>query len=397
MLGPTPFRPDHDRYYYEPRAFWSVGYGQPSTTGPRRTIAFPIEHFTNGSRFPIRLTKLCLSPVGYFAKSFTSTGAPDVAASMAGISDIQISIEYPMGYSGQRRPGPCLLFEGDPTADPSLALTAEGYASSLFGVSRWDFDLPYMVPQDYQIPLELSGVRAYAGLPFLAFRTSRFFFERTRSLILGHGVERFGFASTMATPGDLGYPQGRQPFTAPDGLIFNGAAGNEQNLWNAGGRWPGNEWPKQKANRGLPYTEVTGFAVHIDQRAFDDEAYADNSLTYPDLVIAPISQRIATRCKTNAAGTGEKWWRDGAPLSLVTPSRTSALVKVLEDPIVLNPGESIIVRLSLPPTYTINDGEDTVDPIYSIGASLCGYAVVEDNNRKIPPQPEFLPMPMTDT
>lgn len=395
LRPPTPFRPDHDRYFYEPRAFWSVGYGQPSTTGPQRTIRFPQEHFINGSRFPIRLTKLCVSPVGYLARSFTAADPSQFDACMAGISRALVSLEYPMGYSGQRRPGPTHLYGTDPTGDPDMENTATPYVSSLFGMSRWDFDLPYYVPQTYQVALELSNVRGYQGVTgSLNYASWRAFYERTGSLILGHAVQRFGLIQT--SPLGFGFPGGPQPFDSPDNAVFPGLAGNAPSGWSAGGRWPGEEWPRQKANRGLPYTESTGFGVFLDQRAFDDEVFADFFATFPDIRVAPLSQRIATKCRTIGAGTGEKWWRDGAPLSLVTPTITPAFVRDLEDPIVLGPGESVIVSLQLPPTRVVDD--TTVDPIYSVGVSLTGYAVVEDNNRKVPPMPgELLPMPMTDT
>lgn len=392
MLGPTPFTPDHDRYFYEPRAFWSVGYGQPSTAGRQRTIFFPQADFLNGSRFPIRLTKLCMSPVGYLAKSFTATQPSEYDACMAGISRAALSIEYPRGYSGQRRPGPINLYGSDPTGDPPPA-TAAAYASSLFGVSRWDFDLPYFVAQKYALALDISAVRTYQNVAITAYRTWRAVYERTRSLSLGHVTQHFGVIRTA--PLGAGFPAGPQPFNAPDNAVFPGLAGNAQQGWPGPGVFPGKEFDRQRANRGLPYTEVTGFGVFLDQRQFDDEVSADYFATFPDLVLAPLSQRIATKCRTNGGGTGEKWWRDGAPLSLVTPSITQAFVRTLEDPIVLQPGESIQVSLQLPPTRVVDD--TTVDPIFSVGVSFTGYAVVEDNNRKIPPQPEFLPMPMTDT
>lgn len=394
MFRPTPFQPDHDRFFYEPRVFWSTKMAQASGL-PRRTFAFPQEHFRNISRFPIRLTKLLLSPVGYLTRSYGTATAADYGLCMAALARAQISIEYPRGYSGQRRPMPTTLFKAEPTADPSPEVTATPEASSLFGVSRWDFDVPYIVPKDYQVPLELSGVRTYDTLGILpqALRMNRAFFERTRSWILGHVVGIPGLLGTV--PNGAAFPGGPQPLEAPDGAIFPVLSSNTPALWGPGGAFPGGEWSRQRANRGLPYTEVTGFAVHIDQVLFDDTAAAGiAALGYTDVRMAPVAQRVITRCRTVNAGTGERWWRDGAPLSLVTPTvNPSALVRTLEDPIVLGPGEAINVSLTLPETYVID--ETTIDPLFSIGASLAGYAVVEDNNVKFPPAPgEFLPQPM---
>lgn len=394
MFRPTPFQPDHDRFYYEPRVFWSTKMAQASSL-PRRTFAFPQEHFRNISRFPIRLTKLLLSPVGYLTRSFEAPAAVDYGLCAAQLARAQVSIEYPRGYSGQRRPGPTMLYGMEPTGDPSLGDTPTPAASSLFGVSRWDFDVPYIVPADYQIPLELSNVRSYnlgVALP-QTFRMNRAFFERTRSWILGHVVGIPGSLGAAQT--GLAYPAGPQPTDAPDAAIFPVQSSNQPGPWSPGGSFPGGEWGRQKSNKGLPFTEVTGFAVHIDQREFDDDAAAALAgAYYNNPRMAPMAQRVITRCRTVNAGTYERWWRDGAPLSLVTPTlNTSAFVRTLEDPIVLGPGEAINVSLTLPETFQID--QSTVDPLLSVGVSLAGYAVVEDNTVKFPPVPgQFFPQPM---
>jgi hypothetical protein len=88
----------------------------------------------------------------------------------------------------------------------------------------------------------------------------------------------------------------------------------------------------------------------------------------------------ATRARTRNAGTQEWWWREGAPLVLVCPSMTPGLVKRLEDPIWLGPGEQLMVEMEAPDPIVV--GEETLAPTYNVGLSLCGYAVVEDNRNK---------------
>jgi hypothetical protein len=391
---PTPFQPDHDRYFYEPRVFWSTGIGRASTATNRKLV-FSQEHFRNGSRFPIRLTKLLVSPIGYLLRSFTGQTNAQYDACGAAIARSTVSIEYPRGFSGQRIAGPTTLVGAEPTAEPTMDSTAQEGASGMLGLSRWDFDLPYFVPQDYQVPLELSNIRLFQDALVPAnVRANRAFFERTRSWILGHGVVNLDGLIQSSPTGDA-FPQGPQPTGQPDAAIFATGAGNAPSGWSQGGGWPGGTWGRQKSNRGLPYSEVTGFGVHIDQRLLDDNIIAAvQALGIPDPRVAPIAQRIITKCRTVNAGTGERWWRDGAPLSLVSPTiNSSAFVRELEDPIVLGPGEAVNVSIILPPSFAL--GEDTIDPIFSVGLSLAGYAVVEDNMRKIPPMPgELLPQPM---
>lgn len=392
MFRPTPFQPDHDRFYYEPRVFWSTLTQSGTSAGA--LVRLNQEHFRNTSRFPIRLTKLLLSPVGYLYSVYEQpANSPFVQAFGAAIQRCEISVEYPRGYSGQRRHGPISMFGIEPTDGPAPA-PAASYASSLFGVTRWDFDVPYIVPADYAVGLELSNLRAYANIAAQRYGCARAFFERTRSWILGHGVQRL---TTLGTaPLGLAYPQGPQPVGIPDNGAFQGAVGNDPTGWSAEGSWPGGEWARQKSNRGQPYTEVTGFGVVLDQRAFDDEV--DNDIPFTNSRVSMLATRIATKCRTlGGSGTNEKWWRDGAPLSLVCPTITPAFVKTLEDPIVLGPGEAINVSVRLPASYSFVVNEETisVDPTFSMGVSFAGFAIVEDNTVKFPPVPgQFLPQPM---
>jgi hypothetical protein len=392
MFRKTPFEVEHDRFYYEPRVFWDAQAVQGTSSGT--LVRFNQEHFRNISRFPIRLTKLLLSPVGYLFRSFGASLTPAQWQAFGGVlTRAELSVEYPRGYSGQKRHAAITLSGTDPTGDPSFENTGTPWASSFYGVSRWDFDPAYFAPANYGIGLELSSLRTYgapfAGLP-VGYRASRAVFERTRSWILGHAQLRVDTTLLTAQTGNVS-PEGPQPTVVGDAAAFPAASGNA-GAWSAGGTWPGGEFARQKANRGLPYTEVTGFAVHIDQRLFDDTIAATAGLP-PDVRLAPVSQRIATRCRTLGGGTGEKWWRDGAPLALVTPSVTPAFVRELEDPIVLGPGEAINISLRLPQPTTIE--QSSLNPTFSVGVSLAGYACVEDNSRKIPPQPEFLPQPLT--
>lgn len=397
MLPRTPFTPDHDRFYYEPRVYWSTVTSPGASSGA--LLKLPQEHFRNISRFPVRLTKLLVSPVGYLFRQFTPAPAtPAQYQAFAGVlGRADLSIEYPRGFSGQKRHHNLRLFGFEPTADPSLdEVVGQEFASSLFGVSRWDFDLPYFAPQDYAVALELSNLRQYVGFAQpVAYLTARAFYERTRSWILGHNQLRIG--ASRSAPLGFVYPEGPQPVGIPDQAAFPGAVGNAPQGWDpVGGGWPASDWQRSKANRGLPYTEVTGFSVWLDQRGFDDSANAFAlGLGLTNVELAPLAQRIATKCKTVGGGTGERWWRDGAPLSLVTPSiNSAAFVKTLEDPIILGPGEAINVSIRLPAPITFPN-QETLDPTFSLGVSFAGYACVEDNARKIPPIPgTFVPQPM---
>jgi hypothetical protein len=124
---------------------------------------------------------------------------------------------------------------------------------------------------------------------------------------------------------------------------------------------------------------VHGFAVQIDQIDYDDVVIDTNliaALGAPaGQPVAPLSLRTAIRARMKNGGTGNYWWRPGAPLALVCPSITPAQVYKLPVPITLVPGDNLEIELETPGPITI--GETEINPLYQVGVALCGFAAIE--------------------
>ena len=130
----------------------------------------------------------------------------------------------------------------------------------------------------------------------------------------------------------------------------------------------------QESQRGAEASQIYGFAVGIQQISYDNTLNSA-SFTAP---IAPLSARIGTRARCKDFGSSEWWWRPGAPLCLVAPTITPAQVFKLAKPITLGPGEGIIVEVQVPAGTSVDSSPPaTLNPIYNIGLSLAGHAIIE--------------------
>lgn len=82
----------------------------------------------------------------------------------------------------------------------------------------------------------------------------------------------------------------------------------------------------------------------------------------------PLGARVGTKARLGGAGPRTGFWREGAPMSLVSPSRTTAMVHQLEVPIVLAPGDQVEVEVSAPHRPADDEGL----PSTNVGVSLAG-------------------------
>jgi len=392
MFRPTPFQRDDDRFYYEPRALWSVGRvnsALPDQTAakPAGFLTLPKEDFKNPSRYPIRITHACISPVGYLFANWVAQN-PNKAAqydqAMSSLGRMRIAIAFPKRSWIERVNTDVMSFGTVPTADLEPALDRR---SGLFGISRWTFPESYLLPRKASIEIILSTISTYrTDDPQVDVPACVIVHERGGRM-LGHGRWRrpapLEYAPNVAVAG-AAWPAGQTPIVGDFFANLNNLVANPQGqVFPPSQKWPSSDYNRQLGSRGLDYTEVQGFGVHIDQIDYDDAL--DKSVNGPG-DIAPIAQRIITKGRTRDAGTGEQWWRDGAPLSLVTPTMTPAFVHKFAQPFELGPGEGIEVGLQPPPPRTVQPPD--ADPIiiassYNVGVSFCGYAVVQDDCKKV--------------
>jgi hypothetical protein len=249
------------------------------------------------------------------------------------------------------------------------------YASSLFGVSRWDFDVPYFVPKRGALQLDLSVAPSSASTGGDPIYSAVVMTERAGARLANFRTrprQQLAYGNVTTTGPGLFYPQ--QGIAVPSDQFGVQAFGAQsQPFWEAGGLFPGTVYDRQEGGRGNDYNQVAGYSVLIDQIDHDDDVNSVITGTNP---ISSMATRVATRARTRNGGTQEWWWREGAPLALVCPTMTPGLVKKFEEPIWLGPGEQLMVEMEAP------DPIAGVAPIYNVGLSMCGYAVVEDNRSK---------------
>jgi len=382
----SEFQPDNERFYYEPRAYWTVqslASGVVTPYGANGRVVVPDDHFRNGSRFPVRLTHLLVSPVGYLFRSIVGAQPYTLANfdnSGAAVGRTRIRISSP--HNAYFEPFDMRLFEFASVATSDSPGATEdlnfGYQSTLLGVSRWDFDLPYFVPRRGNIQLDLSVAPRSDDITGSADITSSVLFTERGGARLANARFRerktLAFGNVTAAGPGLFYPH--EGVAVPCDQIGIQAAG-ATTFWESNGLFSPKRYETQEGSRGREYNEVTGFSVALDQIDHDDGVDAA-SATAP---VSSMATRIGCRAKTRNCGTGELWWRECAPLALVCPTMTPALVKRLDEPIWLGPGEQLQVELEAP-SPIVNSEDATISPIYNMGVSLCGYAVVEDNRAK---------------
>ncbi len=384
---------DRTRYIYEPRVLWSLesipttGTIGGSSALTRRTV--DPGNLRNGSRWPIRLTHMLVAGAGYNFRSLEIAAAPTTNAqydnSMGIINKMAFLLSHPRTMHVMHFDMATISNQAQPTSMPSPTSTQNitvgaddnglFHASSLFGVSRWDFDIPYDLPRKGAVQFDLSVVpntnasAAASGSPPVTSvmfsqesdqfnQTGRLRPRAANDFVRGVGV------------GDGLFPAGLN--AAPyDGFGTGAYAGTmTPQFWRANQRFQPDDFRAQESNRGSAVRGLKGFAVAVDQVDFDDVVAA--SVNQP---IAMFANRMATQCRTTSGGTGEWWWQPGAPLALVCPTITPALVVKLSDPIWLGPGDALECEIQAPIGVSI--GGNSLTPTYNLGISFAGYAVVE--------------------
>jgi hypothetical protein len=369
---------------YEPRALWSLARIESGASQPRRppfTVRLPRDHFLNGEKYPITITKALVCPVNYQADTYRDNG-PFTAANFRndGVSAVErtrLVISAPQRQYYMRQPGHPQGLTPRPSytpVPPGASFGTPDGVSSLWGLSRWKFDKPMLIPKLGDLEFDLSAITSPANIPGVVAGTleprAYVHFEETRAGLF-NGNSRDTERLVMAYYGSGGSAAGA-PFPS-DGFGFNAVQGGPI-LWPPTTRFSARRYGAENptSDGSIP---VTGFSVLIDQIQYDDGILGAPWAAILGSVISPLSLRVACRARMRNGGTGAYWWRDGAPLALVCPTITPAQVYDLPEPITLGPGERLDVEVSAPGPVVI--GENAIPSIYQIGVGLCGYASIE--------------------
>lgn len=373
-------RYDTDRFTHEPRALWTV-VRQAAADSEGNILAARVEvnkdHFRNVSRYPIVLTHALVCGINYVFRSYgpvTIDDVSDVQNCMAVQNLVDIFLSAPYTLHITSRDGRAMLSPGRGSAEPGMLYsTVSPDASGPFGISRWVFDRQLILPPKVDCTLDLSAMTLpgfFEEKDTAPTVRATVAFDEVSTDMLG-GNDRLTDRMTLRWASD----SVNAPF-GTDGFGFFPAAQvlPSSQTWPTESRFRTKTYRRQESNRGQAHNRLTGFSVHIDQVAHDDYI-VDWVAPFGDNPISPLSTRIATRARCANGGSGEWWWRSGAPLALVAPSCTPALVACLPEPIELGPGEQLDMELQFPAGPTI--GQTMWLPAYQIGVSFTGYAVIE--------------------
>jgi len=358
---------------FEPRAFWSVGRidtAVGSGQRPANALRLPRRDFFNGSRWPITLRQLLVAPIGYALAQYKPNDIPTNSqnfrnSGIAALGSAQVRISSPQSTHYTHADFNSHLFDPEARWEPApgdvvgLPGSIVG-ASDLWGAYKWQFDHPMDMPARGGLELWLGAVRQ----PFFANPVSpvaSIGLEEVGGLVPGNQRNVVRRPLRIASPGTV-YPWGL------DGFPPNG--GVTTNLWHPDQSLQAREWKAQRvtAEGGSP---VHGFTVHIDQLDWDTEILA--AVPGPPgttAAVSPLGFNTPVRARTVDGGSKAWWWREGAPLALVSPSLTPAHVYTLPQPITLAPGDKLDVELLVPDATAF-------DQIIQLGVSLCGEATIE--------------------
>lgn len=374
---------DDSRFIHEPRALWTVQKVRAPVGASSRLdgrVKVNKDHLRNVGRHPITLTHLLVCAIGY---TFREYGASDTTAlpgshnSMNVANLIDVAIAAPFSRHLARKDMRVTGLPSKPSGEPSYRYVKD-YASGLWGLNRWDFDRPLVLPRRTSIqfdtgPFTLPDIGWSAGERVPDVYTSVAFEETHTGMFAGNTRYR---QRASQDPAVLGRFTSDLLYSDAFGVMKATSYGTDiaPNEWPSEGLFPYKSWVSQEANRGAPFNRFTGFSVAVDQITYD-ETIQEFDATYQDQPIAPLSTRLITRARVSSGGSGEWWWRPGAPLALVAPTVGPAQTYRLPDPIVLGPGEALEAEVQVPIAH--GDDDKPLRPTYTLGLSLTGYASIE--------------------
>lgn len=366
-------------FLYEPRAFWDVRTG--TTDDGEGEFRFNSDNFYNGSKYPIVLTDILFDGgISWYSAATAQRGLTDgvIRFSSSGNQPLTRgaiplrSLVSPVAFEP---PSP---YAANPNLDTGIVPQTGVWGDALgplWNVCQWDFRHPLILPRAGALTFSIgSRVEADLGYEEDAPPVGAYlqFFEggdgggdfykgNARSFQVNDQF-RCRNLSTWGRGTDFGDGTGDgtdQPF--PPRSILSATEYRRQNVTQAGS------------------TALRGFSLMLDQRAFN--AYVNDGA--PATTRPAVQSRASAtpvKAKTSGCGSQESWWRDGAPLSLVSPTRTPALVGRLPVPITLQPGDGLDLELVFPAgtrDFAWDGSESTGRPNIYFGASFCGFAAIE--------------------
>lgn len=366
---------------FEPRVLWSTARYQAVTrtsNQPPNRIRLTERDFLNGEHYPITLRYLLLDTPGVLMDDLDTALVQTETfrqARAAMLDNISVTVSARGLRHFARYPHALRAMGKVPTDEPRLPDAAAIVGGTnvqrnarLFNTFRWTFDKKLRLPPDAVIQAEFSAIADYGFLPAQYPQASLAFHQAGGGFANGSArVQRFtlvpGARSNLPFPIDAYQTQITGTGTGP--------------TWPSTTRFNERNFLGQNTSGAGSANVMSGFSVAFDQRAWEAEVAA--ALPFgPSGVIGSVGNLIGCRMRVppGNGGSGAYWWREGAPLSLVCPTMTTAHVYPLPQPITLQPGQSLEVELEFPPAVTINPESGPLNTTYLAGVALAGEAKI---------------------
>lgn len=351
---------------YEPRSLWSVQTALLSEEP--QEVRFTREHFYNGTPYPITIKRVAVMGLNYVFQHVEDQPIAWQAADVISRLSLKISAPFRQHYGkfpiviNGLCPAPCY------TPAPRDPIT-----SSLWGKTDLRFDHPLYLPRRGSLEWDISTYSPYRRPmedPPLPAVTVHQLVQEAGGFFAGNARTRRFQAVSLAAGHDTpnlaeGWPY---PTDAYRSLVTYQAA--PTTFWIPDGNFTARAFKAQE-------TTLDGSTEILELRTTIDQLDIDPNVQQPAPGVgrvSPLSMRVGTRIRTASGGSGQWWWREGAPLALVFDTITPATVYALPYPITLSPKDTLDVTLLIP-------GKPTVDPQVpspvNVGISLNGFAAIE--------------------
>lgn len=355
---------------FEPRGFWDIAQLDTSdavTSGEPNVVKLDREHFRNGARWPIILTRIALAPIAYLLEQQAGVAPVDATSYRndgmnLGLAQVLIDAPFRQGYSKRYIVGRGM--QARPTSEPGMRYSTTTYASGLWNVVRMGFDKPLVLPNKGAVEI---GIGTYINANLAADSSLGVYVNVEERGGLWSGASRAAVMLSRVHNANGGYPFEPDAWPAFFDATINGRQTIEPYPF---GTFRAQDYIKQNPSRGgAGGICIDAINVHVPQSDYDDDLQGTAVAGHP---VTPFSLRLPCAARTRAGGTGQWWWRPNAPLGLMFNEITPAFVYDLPQPITLAPGDCLDVALQFPWLAS-----NAITPKYQIGAALTGFAVIE--------------------
>jgi hypothetical protein len=344
---------------YEPRAFWSTAFTDESIeAGNVLEVDMDREHFYNSERFPVTITHLTFSPMQYRRRTTYDWMLQNTALRITAPGKVPLAL-FPFGLAGMG-----FQPSWDPSS-PDIGSILE--PSGIFSVYRWGFIHPLALGKNGLVEigfgqiLQTLGIGPQQGEIELPVYVS----WRERANAPGAffpGNERTQDAIVRVTTDD-------NSVMYPTFDTWVGEAAPTPALWPPASAFRARDFAAQNMN-AAGTSMLTGFSVAIDMIEAEYIATSEPDDANNDAMV-PVGDSLPARARMASGGTGAWWWRQGAPLALVSPTRTHALVYELPVPVTLEQGDSLdVTAIYRGCSMAPSDGR-------LVGMGACGFATIE--------------------